>query len=85
MATYYAVTTSGGAWKIVGEGENDGLARVQGEREIGDIRLECGTDLYRETEHKNLVTLTVRQAERRFRGGWDGMLDEWYAHDIEEG
>lgn len=88
--TFYGITAHGQAswydvhgnqrhgmdWYIVsGPCETRHQAGEQGRAAIGDIRTEHGTDIYKETEHKNLRIVSASSLKREYRIDLDAIID----------
>lgn len=80
MTTYFALTTTNAqqnGWSILAEGTDKTTVRAEAEAAIGDIRTEIGTDIYRETQHKNLVVVSKSTAQRSY-GIRDSQIETWW-------
>ena len=63
-------------WRIVsGPCDTRHQAGEQGREAIGDLRTEVGTDIYKETEHKNFRVVSKSSLKREYRIDLDALAD----------
>lgn len=73
MATYVAITAYQNKanqmpdWQVVCTGTNREEVEAQARQIIGDIRTGYGTDIIKDTKHKNLRVVTKTSATRVYK------------------
>lgn len=77
---YIALTTTNAqvhGWKVLAYGHDAAKVQSKAEELIGDIRTDAGTDIYRETEHKNLRVVSKTTAKRSYGIDYDDNESWW--------
>lgn len=78
--TYIALTTHNaqmsGYNMVLAAGHDKAAVASKAREIIGDIRTEYGTDIYKETEHKNLIVVSKTRAKKEFGFNWDEFVPE---------
>ena len=67
MATYVALTTSNyqlNGYHEVARGNNKKRVRNDALASLGDVKTGYGTDIYTDTERKNLIVVSITEAKR---------------------